>query len=810
MKAFRISRAPAAAGDAAFDPFAKLVFEPALESDELFDALRESYPTLKTHTERKKQAVLDFLMEERRAIEQEITAFVQQTGTPAPQPDDGYSARPSPVFSTSTSLDLRKLSTSNSSTSSLTRSAGSSPETLSLKDMTSVWTAAGHGKPKIHTRRSMTTREKEEYRRRRQMKACKECRSRKRKCNHDPSNASSAASPSTGSKVKKRTSTTTSSNPLPSQQAFLSSEFDSSSFLADSTFSTSDSPLDFLDFSPATGTEGSFEDFLLLPQDDFSSIDFATDPLFQPVPQSFSYDPFIEPQQSQQHYTPSTGSRSPASTYQSSGMSRSASNSNALDTSQSWSFDLDPMVDVAGGHVLSATFSSASTDGKQSGLAAGLSRNSLSSSSSRNSPTQSSAVRQSSHSLDGGVSPEMSSSSRTRPSLGGVTPSSFLLPGLRQVPPGGGMRHERLPLTTHGMTTTNAISTHTVDLPRDAGLMPAPTRDSPNVAQYDDARRDGLVLGTDPSAGSRFGEHGSSLARRPLYASGRVDTLQDRTLPHSDGDGLLAVRPLRESGSNDTEALLSSRNPTSVNRPRFTHSDALSDRFSGEVVSDSSQRTSPSFQSRSTTSLAESHTVAHGEGQDGTPRPASAAADARVHAISDSSADQALAVSRSCKDEEPKRSNVAARVHSHALDDGASGELLSLAAVHTRPFSQRDVDGARTNVEQRSSLLLKSSISAMVFVIASLFSALVRMVISSLLHLASASREQDALNGGRLRTSNISSGYPPSSSLMEVTSSTPIGIGKVRLGKPKILTTSATTPVFSALLCGVHRSCLFV
>ncbi|KAL1638586.1 hypothetical protein SLS58_008799 [Diplodia intermedia] len=332
MKAFRISRAPAAAGEAAFDPFAKLVFEPALESDELFDALRESYPTLRTHTERKKQAVLDFLMGERRAIEQEITAFVQETGTPAPQPDASYSARPSPVFSTSSSLDLRKLSTSNSSSSS-TRSAGSSPETLSLKDMTSVWTAAGHGKPKIHTRRSMTTREKEEYRRRRQMKACKECRSRKRKCNHEPSDASSAASPRTGSKVKKRTSTATSSHPPP-QQTFLSNEFDSTSFLADSTFSTSDSPLDFLDFSPATGTEGSFDDFLLLPQDDFSSIDFATDPLFQAVPQSFSYDPFLEPQQSQQHYAPSTGSRSPASTYQSSGMSRSGSNSNALDTSQ--------------------------------------------------------------------------------------------------------------------------------------------------------------------------------------------------------------------------------------------------------------------------------------------------------------------------------------------------------------------------------------------------------------------------------------------------------------------------------------------
>lgn len=784
MKAFRISRAPAAAGDAAFDPFAKLVFEPALESDELFDALRESYPALKTHTERKKQAVLDFLMEERRAIEQEITAFVQHTGTPAPQPEACCSARPSPVFSTSSSLDLRKLSTSNSSSSSSTRSAGSSPETLSLKDMTSVWTAAGHGKPKIHTRRSMTTKEKEEYRRRRQMKACKECRSRKRKCNHDPSDASSAASSRSDAKVKKRTSTVASSHPPPSQQSFLSHEFDSASFLADSTFSTTDSPLDFLDLSPATGTEGSFDDFLLLPQDDFSSIDFATDPLFQPVPQSFAYDPFIEPQQSQQHYAPSTGSRSPASTYQSSGMSRSGSNAHALDTSQSWSFDLDPIVDVSGRHVLDATFSSSSTDGKQAGLAAGLSRASHSSVSRRSptvqpSSTQTFTTRQPSHSLDGEISPGAFSGNLGTPNLGGGASDSFLLPEgtQRQAPSVGRAGHDALQPTAHSATHT--LNAHTAtDLPGDVGVLPHASPDWFNGgrrdnahrdnAHRDDARRDGLVLGTDPSAGSRFGEHGHSHAQRSLGASGRVGTTQHQVLPHPVGDGLLATHlSMWESQNHETEAPLSSRNPTSVNDPS-------SCRSGSQITSGLSQRVSPSSQTQtqSITSVSRRHTVFR-DGQDGQDvkgdilGSASAIAEARVRHVSDSSAEQALPVDTSCKGEETKRGNIVDKARVAALADGVSNELLSLTPVQTQPTSPRETDSASV-------------------VIASVFSTFVRTVFSSLLCLASATHEQDA------------------------SSSRSCSPREAKQHTAKLSTTCTTSPVHSALLHGVRRSLVFV
>src|ERR1700760_158031 len=62
-RGFRIFRATNA--DGSLDPPAKFVFEPSIDSDELFDALRVEYPGIKTHAERKRKAVLDFLVRER-------------------------------------------------------------------------------------------------------------------------------------------------------------------------------------------------------------------------------------------------------------------------------------------------------------------------------------------------------------------------------------------------------------------------------------------------------------------------------------------------------------------------------------------------------------------------------------------------------------------------------------------------------------------------------------------------------------------------------------------------------------------------
>lgn len=786
MKAFRISRAPAAAGEATYDAFAKLVFEPPLESDELFDALREAYPSLKTHTERKKQAVLDFLMEERQAIEQEITAFVQQTGTPAPQTDISYSTRPSPAFSAASSLDLRKLSTSNSasSSSSSNRSAGSSPETMSLKDMTSVWTAAGHGKPKIHTRRSMTTKEKEEYRRRRQMKACKECRSRKRKCNHDPSSASSAASPHADAKVKKRTSTAAPSHPH-SQQSFLSAEFDTS-FLADSM--STDSPMDFLDFSPATGTEGSFDDFLLLPQDDFSSIDFSTGPLFQPVSHDF-YDPFLRSQTHQQSHALSTGSRSPTSTYQSSGMSRSGSNAMTFDASQSWNFDLDPTtMDLSSQQVQHAPFATSSTDGKQAGLAAGLSPTS------RRSPTQSSPTEQLLISAGELIPTPAASPGLVRsPS----TSLRFTESTLRQAQSSGGRsRRETWQSAAEATTASHTLNAHTsIQLPSDLDVIPHASPDWFNDGRNDnDARRDGLVLGTDPSAAARFGEHGSSRARNlPVNGAAVKIPGELHLIPEGYNNRRHIGRSsVSESHSHEGEAPLSSRNPTSVNDPHSSNSVALATGLDNHSTPARLRQPRTTVLDRTVANGLVQEVVRderRGGGSADVIAPATNVALWETREISNSSAEQALATSRACKGKNPDQT-----VASSGLEKQSKRTLSdqALVAVHTRPSSLREADGSSVNLQRRSVMTSESDVSALVFAVASVASTVLASAVSALFYYSGASRQTSSTSSRLLDNARKAMGRP----------------SVLRQEKANI--PSRATDVCVSLLTGVSRSCVFV
>merc|ERR1711939_67679 len=48
-----------------FDPTSPPVFFPPKDSDELFDALRAKYPHTKTHSERMRDAIIEFLLNER-------------------------------------------------------------------------------------------------------------------------------------------------------------------------------------------------------------------------------------------------------------------------------------------------------------------------------------------------------------------------------------------------------------------------------------------------------------------------------------------------------------------------------------------------------------------------------------------------------------------------------------------------------------------------------------------------------------------------------------------------------------------------
>lgn len=185
-----------------FDASAPLNFIPAKDSDELFDALRAKYPLLKTHSERMREAVIDFLMEEQAA-----ESFSNNTSPTMPSLYDDSTAATSPNWqqswpsmssttqSTPELLNMATPSFTNSpmfpelsqakslarQTSNATESAGAT--TPNLDQMTSVFALSTSEQPKQRIRRKMTEAEKVAYRKRRIVKACEKCSKRKRKVN---------------------------------------------------------------------------------------------------------------------------------------------------------------------------------------------------------------------------------------------------------------------------------------------------------------------------------------------------------------------------------------------------------------------------------------------------------------------------------------------------------------------------------------------------------------------------------------------------------------------------------------------------
>jgi len=182
-----------------FDASAPLNFFPAKDSDELFDALRAKYPALKTHSERMREAVIDFLMEEQAA-----ESFSNTTSPTMPSLYDDSTASTSPNWqqswpsmssTTQSTPEMLNMATPNFINSprfpeapqfaSMSRQASNATEsadtTPALDQMTSVFALSTSEQPKQRIRRKMTEAEKVEYRKRRIVKACEKCSKRKRK-----------------------------------------------------------------------------------------------------------------------------------------------------------------------------------------------------------------------------------------------------------------------------------------------------------------------------------------------------------------------------------------------------------------------------------------------------------------------------------------------------------------------------------------------------------------------------------------------------------------------------------------------------
>ena len=193
-----------------FDPTAAIQFWPAKDSDELFDALRMAYPLAKTHSERMRDAVIDFLVKE-RDMEQARTAM---TSTPSTWSQSWPSHSSS--SSNLSSPDLIDLATPASVASpmpTLSRQPSkSSAGRSSMEQMTGVFSLSSNSHTRSHIRRKMTDTEKAEYRKRRLVRACDQCQKRKRKCVHNQEQME-VALPGTSGKVTKR---------KPSQSGILS------------------------------------------------------------------------------------------------------------------------------------------------------------------------------------------------------------------------------------------------------------------------------------------------------------------------------------------------------------------------------------------------------------------------------------------------------------------------------------------------------------------------------------------------------------------------------------------------------------
>jgi hypothetical protein len=180
------------------NPSAGLAFSPPVESDELFDELRAAHPSFKTHAQRKRKAILDFLFTE---LQNEAGGYIPATITASNPQSRIIPALPRPDrddFHASVSGSDSQYSTANSPVSNVSppmlRSTQvptpvptitSSPKTATsvpaMENMVSIWRTSDGRAPTRKRRRQMNDRERQQYKRKRQEGACDSCKLHKRK-----------------------------------------------------------------------------------------------------------------------------------------------------------------------------------------------------------------------------------------------------------------------------------------------------------------------------------------------------------------------------------------------------------------------------------------------------------------------------------------------------------------------------------------------------------------------------------------------------------------------------------------------------
>ena len=183
----------------AVNPAAPLVFWPPKDSDELFDALRIKYPHLRTHSERMREAVFEFLLDEQAPqLQTEQLPTPQMTNSTLTSPWQASMQSMSSGSSTWDSPEMFDLATptfgnspqpqapqlSRQPSIATTATAPGNPTPPAIEQMTGVFSLSDTAQPKQRVRRKMTEAEKAEYRKRRIVKACEKCAKRKRKVSY--------------------------------------------------------------------------------------------------------------------------------------------------------------------------------------------------------------------------------------------------------------------------------------------------------------------------------------------------------------------------------------------------------------------------------------------------------------------------------------------------------------------------------------------------------------------------------------------------------------------------------------------------
>jgi hypothetical protein len=242
------------------DPLASICFDPPADSAELHDALARIYPECATHEARIRDAIINYLIEERSNEAVSGGWCTLKSGLNSTQPDGDNKSinsdstlqprgsapkEASKRIETKTELDSKSTIHTISTTTEAEKNSSHK-----WKSMTSVWNPFNRKLSKRGRSTPMTAEEKAEYRKIRKQGACGDCKKRKRKCSDDHYNA----------QANRSTASLTSDRPRNRRKADNEPPLES---LPPTDEISPGEPLPILDLGTNFGNDEAFYDFLV-------------------------------------------------------------------------------------------------------------------------------------------------------------------------------------------------------------------------------------------------------------------------------------------------------------------------------------------------------------------------------------------------------------------------------------------------------------------------------------------------------------------------------------------------------------------